>query len=61
MFSRLSSANGIVITQTVNDEAANVVIGHADTSTAVSTTNPNLSYPKNIQLIHLVILLILKM
>ncbi len=39
---------GIVITQTIVDEAANVVIGHADTSTAVSTTNPNLSYPKNI-------------
>ena len=47
---QVSSANGIVITQTVNDEAANVVIGHADTSTAVSTTNLNLSYPKNISI-----------
>ena len=47
---QVSSANGIVITQTVNDEAANVVIGHADTSTAVTTTNQNLSYPKNISI-----------
>ena len=47
---QVSSANGIVITQTINDEAANVVIGHADTSNAVSTTNLNLSYPKNISI-----------
>jgi hypothetical protein len=45
---QISSGDGIVITQTVYDEAANVVVGHADTSNAVSTTNPNLSYPKNI-------------
>ena len=45
-----TAASGIVITQTINDEAANVVIGHADTSTAVSTTNSNLSYPKNISI-----------
>ena len=48
--SQVSSADGIVITQTINDEAANVVVGHADTSNAVSTTNPNLSYPKNISI-----------
>ena len=48
--SQVNSADGIVITQTVSDEAANVVIGHADTSNAVSTTNPNLSYPKNISI-----------
>jgi len=47
---QISSANGIVITQIVSDEAANVVIGHADTSDAVSTTNLNLSYPKNISI-----------
>jgi hypothetical protein len=46
----VSSADGIIITQTVNDQAANVVVGHADTSNAVSTTNPNLSYPKNISI-----------
>ena len=46
----VDSGAGIVITQTVNDEAANVVVGHADTSNAVSTTNPNLSYPKNISI-----------
>ena len=44
----VNPGDGIVITQTIVDEAANVVIGHADTSNAVSTTNPNLSYPKNI-------------
>ena len=42
--------NGIHISQTVSDEGANVVIGHADTSNAVSTTNPDLSYPKNISI-----------
>ena len=47
---QVSSADGIIITQTVNDQAANVVVGHADTSNAVSTTNPNLSYPKNISI-----------
>ena len=46
----VTSADGIIITQTVSDEAANVVVGHADTSNAVSTTNPNLSYPKNISI-----------
>jgi len=45
---QITSADGIVITQNVVDEAANVVIGHADTSNAVSTTNSNLGYPKNI-------------
>ena len=45
-----TATSGIVITQTINDEAANVVIGHADTSNAVSTTNLNLSYPKNISI-----------
>ena len=45
---QVNPGDGIVITQTIVDEAANVVIGHADTSNAVSTTNPNLSYPKNI-------------
>ena len=48
--SQVNSADGIVITQTIVDEAANVVVGHADTSNAVSTTNPNLSYPKNISI-----------
>ena len=47
---QIESANGIVVSQTVYDQAANVVIGHADTSNAVSTTNPNLSYPKNISI-----------
>ena len=47
---QVSSADGIIITQTTNDQAANVVVGHADTSNAVSTTNPNLSYPKNISI-----------
>ena len=47
---QIESANGIVVFQTVYDQAANVVIGHADTSNAVSTTNPNLSYPKNIEI-----------
>tara|TARA_B100001057_G_scaffold173903_2_gene174639 strand:- start:1177 stop:5250 length:4074 start_codon:yes stop_codon:yes gene_type:complete len=47
---QIESANGIVVSQTVNDQAANVVIGHADTSNAVSTTNQNLSYPKNISI-----------
>ena len=47
---QIESANGIVITQTVYDQGANVVIGHADTSNAVSTTNSNLSYPKNISI-----------
>ena len=47
---QISSGDGIVITQTVYDEAANVVVGHADTSNAVSTTNANLSYPKNISI-----------
>ena len=47
---QISSGAGIVITQTVYDEAANVVVGHADTSNAVSTTNANLSYPKNISI-----------
>ena len=47
---QIESANGIIVTQTVYDQAANVVIGHADTSNAVSTTNPNLSYPKNISI-----------
>ncbi len=46
----VSSADGIIITQTEYDQAANVVVGHADTSNAVSTTNPNLSYPKNISI-----------
>ena len=41
---------GITVSQTVYDQGANVVIGHADTSNAVSTTNPNLSYPKNISI-----------
>ena len=41
---------GITISQTVFDQGANVVIGHADTSNAVSTTNSNLSYPKNISI-----------
>ena len=45
-----NAADGIIITQTVYDQGANVVIGHADTSNAVSTTNPNLSYPKNISI-----------
>ena len=45
---QVNPGDGIVITQTIVDEAANVVIGHSDTSNAVSTTNPNLSYPKNI-------------
>ena len=47
---QIESANGIIVTQTVYDQAANVVIGHADTSNAVSTTNSNLSYPKNISI-----------
>lgn len=47
---QITSANGIIITQTVFDQAANVVIGHADTSNTVSTTNSNLSYPKNISI-----------
>lgn len=46
----VSSADGIIITQTEYDQAANVIVGHADTSNAVSTTNPNLSYPKNISI-----------
>ena len=48
--SQVAAADGIVVTQTIFDEAANVVVGHADTSNAVSTTNPNLSYPKNISI-----------
>jgi len=44
----VANTDGIIISQTIFDEGANVVIGHADTSDAVSTTNPNLSYPKNI-------------
>ena len=47
---KVSSADGIIITQTEYDQAANVIVGHADTSNAVSTTNPNLSYPKNISI-----------
>ena len=47
---QIESADGIVVSQTVYDQAANVVVGHADTSNAVSTTNPNLSYPKNISI-----------
>ena len=47
---KATANDGIVITQTVYDQGANVVIGHADTSNAVSTTNPNLSYPKNIEI-----------
>jgi hypothetical protein len=47
---QITSANGIIVTQTTYDQASNVVIGHADTSNAVSTTNPNLSYPKNISI-----------
>ena len=47
---KVESAAGIVVSQTVYDQAANVVVGHADTSNAVSTTNPNLSYPKNISI-----------
>ena len=47
---QIESSNGIVVTTSVYNEAANVVIGHADTSSAVSTTNSNLSYPKNISI-----------
>ena len=46
----VANTEGILITQTVFDQGANVVIGHADTSNAVSTTNSNLSYPKNISI-----------
>jgi len=46
----VANTDGIIISQTVFDQGANVVIGHADTSNAVSTTNPNLSYPKNISI-----------
>ena len=46
----VANTNGIIVSQTVYDQGANVVIGHADTSDAVSTTNPNLSYPKNISI-----------
>ena len=45
---QVEAANGVIVTQTVYDQAANVVIGHANTSGEVSTTNDNLSYPKNI-------------
>jgi len=47
---QIESANGIIVTQTVYDQAANVVIGHANTSGEVSTTNDNLSFPKNINI-----------
>ena len=47
---QIEATDGIVVSQTVYDQAANVVVGHADTSNAVSTTNPNLSYPKNISI-----------
>ncbi|MGY8864494.1 MAG: hypothetical protein ACKVJK_02565, partial [Methylophagaceae bacterium] len=47
---QIESANGIVITQSVYDQAANVVIGHANTSSEVSTVNGNLSFPRNIGL-----------
>ena len=47
---QIESANGIIVTQTVYDQAANVVIGHANTSGEVSTTNGNLSFPKNINI-----------
>ena len=46
----IANTDGILVSQTVFDEGANVVIGHADTSNAVSTTNSNLSYPKNISI-----------
>ena len=46
----VANTDGIIVSQTVYDQGANVVIGHADTSNAVSTTNPNLSYPKNISI-----------
>ena len=46
----IANTDGIVVSQTVFDQGANVVIGHADTSSAVSTTNSNLSYPKNISI-----------
>lgn len=45
---QVSNTDGIIVTQTVFDQGANVVIGHADTSNAASTTNDDLSYPKNI-------------
>lgn len=44
----VSNTDGIILSQTVYDQGANVVIGHANTSGEVSTTNDNLSYPKNI-------------
>ena len=47
---QIESANGIIVTQTVNDQAANVVIGHANTSSEVSTVNGNLQFPKNINI-----------
>ncbi len=46
----IANTDGILVSQTVFDQGANVVIGHADTSNAVSTTNSNLSYPKNISI-----------
>ena len=46
----VANTDGIILSQTVYDQGANVVIGHADTSNTVSTTNPNLSYPKNISI-----------
>jgi len=46
----VSNTDGIILTQTEFRQGANVVIGHADTSNAVSTSNPDLSYPKNIAL-----------
>ena len=45
---QVSNTDGIIVSQTVFDQGANVVIGHADTSNAASTTNDDLSYPKNI-------------
>ena len=45
---QIESGDGIIVTQTVYDQAANVVIGHANTSSAVSTVNGNLSFPRNI-------------
>ena len=44
----VANTDGIIVSQTVFDQGANVVIGHANTSGEVSTTNDNLSYPKNI-------------
>ena len=45
---QVSNTDGIFITQTEFRQGANVVIGHANTSSEISTTNDVLSFPRNI-------------